>query len=257
MRKPTDWTGIKLHHLTFKKPSDKQTKGRIKWDLECDCGKIISVFPGNVRTGHNKSCGCMKQTTAKDWSGIKRDRLTFIRPTDRRNDNCIVWEALCDCGNITLAVPGTAGKDTKSCGCLSTENRIKVGQESRKYSPMISSARIVWKNNLRDGNIGFDEFFRLSQLPCEYCGRPPTITWNISFSNKNVSETQKLYGDFTYNGLDRIDSSQGHILGNVVPCCYPCNMAKGDMTTEEFILHNERQYLHLTERREKLKQLKG
>jgi hypothetical protein len=35
-------------------------------------------------------------------------------------------------------------------------------------------------------------------------------------------------------GLDRIDSSRGYELGNVRACCRKCNVAKNDMTEQEF-----------------------
>jgi hypothetical protein len=40
----------------------------------------------------------------------------------------------------------------------------------------------------------------------------------------------------TMNGtcLDRIDNKQGYFVGNVTPCCRRCNVAKNDMTSDEF-----------------------
>ena len=42
-------------------------------------------------------------------------------------------------------------------------------------------------------------------------------------------------GLFSYNGLDRIDSTKSHSLYNVVPCCLLCNKAKNNSTQEEFL----------------------
>jgi hypothetical protein len=39
------------------------------------------------------------------------------------------------------------------------------------------------------------------------------------------------------NGLDRIDSSIGHVLENVVPCCFDCNIMKSNRTVDEFLAH--------------------
>jgi hypothetical protein len=33
------------------------------------------------------------------------------------------------------------------------------------------------------------------------------------------------------SSLDRIDNSQGYRLGNVIPCCGPCNQIRGDNLT--------------------------
>jgi hypothetical protein len=42
------------------------------------------------------------------------------------------------------------------------------------------------------------------------------------------------------NGLDRIDSSVGYEIGNVVACCKVCNWAKNDLSYREFILYLEK-----------------
>lgn len=42
-------------------------------------------------------------------------------------------------------------------------------------------------------------------------------------------------GTISYNGLDRIDSSKGYTIDNVVPCNHKINMAKNDDTTEDFL----------------------
>ena len=34
-------------------------------------------------------------------------------------------------------------------------------------------------------------------------------------------------------GLDRVDNSKGHVIGNVAPSCAPCNFARGDRFTFE------------------------
>ena len=44
------------------------------------------------------------------------------------------------------------------------------------------------------------------------------------------------YGDFKYNGVDRVDNTIGYNNDNVVPCCKICNNSKATMTIEEWIL---------------------
>lgn len=38
---------------------------------------------------------------------------------------------------------------------------------------------------------------------------------------------------YTYNGVDRLDSSMGYTPDNCVPCCWECNNMKGASLTEE------------------------
>jgi 5-methylcytosine-specific restriction endonuclease McrA len=47
------------------------------------------------------------------------------------------------------------------------------------------------------------------------------------------------------NGLDRVDSSRGYHLDNVVTACKRCNVSKSDLTLEEFKKHVETMYRYL------------
>jgi hypothetical protein len=53
---------------------------------------------------------------------------------------------------------------------------------------------------------------------CEYCKRSPT----------------------TWFGIDRVVPSLGYVLGNVVSCCWDCNLDKLDDDVESMIARNER-----------------
>lgn len=53
------------------------------------------------------------------------------------------------------------------------------------------------------------------ELGCNYCGDPVLNS--------------------TGSSLDRLDSSKGYTITNVVPCCKYCNIAKNDRSIPEFI----------------------
>jgi hypothetical protein len=91
-----------------------------------------------------------------------------------------------------------------------------------------------------EGDITFDKFLELSQQPCHYCGSAPSNKVN------KIPKGRNNYNDywFTYNGLDRIDSSKSHTIDNCVPCCFTCNTAKSDMTVNEFISWIRKVYSH-------------
>ncbi len=93
--------------------------------------------------------------------------------------------------------------------CLSREGRDFI----TKYRRLV----ITTKEKGFPFCMSFYEFKALKHLdsPCHYCGLPPT-------------------------GLDRIDSSQGYLVENVVPCCYRCNLMKSDLTQADFIAHVRR-----------------
>lgn len=169
----------------------------------------------------------------KDYTGIKAHKLTMIRPTEKRDRHTVVWEALCDCGKTFHVIPSAAIRGSvKSCGCEGLIARKANGMRRRKHDPVISSAKQVW---IRYPGCDFEKFYAMSQQPCFYCNRPPYTIYNKGTCRKTSSPLQKEKGNFTYNGIDRIDSSLGYIDGNMVPSCVRCNRAKNDMTIDEFL----------------------
>jgi hypothetical protein len=60
-------------------------------------------------------------------------------------------------------------------------------------------------------SLTFDQFMQFWQKPCDYCG-------------DNIETI----------GLDRIDSTKGYEVTNVIPCCYDCNTMKMARSKESF-----------------------
>jgi len=148
------------------------------------------------------------------------------------------WKCLCDCGNEKIAtVLDLRVGDTKSCGCWHRENSAqlikKVHENNVKYHPKESSARTVWGTIYKE--VSFENFFYLSQLNCFYCDGPPRTEKNAFWLGKR--EYSKLNGNFSYNGLDRLDSSKGHTIDNVVTACLFCNIFKRERSLQEFYHH--------------------
>lgn len=164
------------------------------------------------------------------------------------------WLCQCDCGStkiITAEELKSGG--TKSCGCLNQEKRVERASTMYgacvKFHPSETSARRVWKKRYSDGNIPFEDFLRLSQMDCHYCGAKPNNTQNAAMEDKKASQFAKDNGDFVYNGLDRIDSSLLHTLDNVVSCCKWCNYAKRERTAAEFEVWAEQLYQTIQKRK--------
>ena len=63
-------------------------------------------------------------------------------------------------------------------------------------------------------SLTFEEFEELTKQKCYYC------------NSYSVGKD--------YCGIDRIDSNIGYELCNCVSCCKNCNLAKNDLTYEEF-----------------------
>jgi hypothetical protein len=134
------------------------------------------------------------------------------------------WKCKCLCGN-ELLVMGTSLRygNTKSCGCLN-----KKKQEESAKNRYLFTYRKGAERKGRNFELTYEEFFELAFKRCHYCGRVP----------KRVYPTDSLRcinGRILVNGIDRVDNSKGYIKDNCVSCCEVCNLAKRNMSYNDFI----------------------
>jgi hypothetical protein len=240
--------GQHFNQLTVIAPApdevSKSGNKRTMWICQCDCGKVINVQAGHLTRKNNpqQSCGChILQYGTKYKPGDKVGRLTTIS-----YDNGF-WKCECICGNrVEIITSKLVSGNTQSCGCLRdalSTNRIhKIIENNRQFEPRITSARRVWKtyvyNDQQNGIIcalTFEDFFKLSQECCYYCGIEPSQRTNMFINKKNASEKSKNEGWFIYNGIDRKNSNLSHMIDNCVSCCWTCNRAKLDKSTTQFL----------------------
>jgi hypothetical protein len=142
--------------------------------------------------------------------GHKRDRM---------------WQVQCDCGSpvkfVSTANLLRANRGVRSCGCLT---RREKGEAARNrvlhdYKKNAKKRGLVW-------GLSDSQFIQLTSRGCHYCGRAPS---NVAYPSESSN------GNFTYNGIDRIDNGLGYVEGNVVTCCKTCNWAKGEQSHDEFM----------------------
>ncbi|AXG66192.1 hypothetical protein SEA_ANNADREAMY_72 [Streptomyces phage Annadreamy] len=141
----------------------------------------------------------------------------------------------CDCGTEQATTTNNlvAGKTTqcRSCGSTGKPSNAKRRITGTHLAAMdkFYDYRKSAKKRGHEWALTFEEFKEVTQFECFYCGCPP---WNInSLPEKEWAE------DFIYNGLDRVDNSDGYRRGNVVACCKICNYMKRDLPLEEFVIH--------------------
>ncbi len=157
-------------------------------------------------------------------------RLKPIKKMGTQNGHT-VFECLCVCGIITKT-KGIHLKNghTKSCGCYEKEQLIK-----RNTLPIGEAAfnflYRVYKYNANKRKLAFnitkEEFKKLTQKSCHYCGAEPT---------GSIKQDTYSNGAYIYNGVDRKDNNIGYVLTNCVPCCRVCNRAKMNMEYTDFLL---------------------
>jgi hypothetical protein len=186
-----------------------------------------------------------------DLAGQKFGKLMVIEEAYRKKN--VYWKCLCDCGTETIVIgSGLRNGHTTSCGCNKIDGAIKTAKKMLSTDPQKASARHVYTNGYKDGDISFDKFLEMSQQPCYYCGTLPQNS-NVYNKYRKKFATTVLKdissGDFFYNGLDRVDNFKPHNLDNVVPCCKWCNSAKMDRTHKQFVAWIEQTYKTIQKRK--------
>lgn len=93
----------------------------------------------------------------------------------------------------------------------------------KEYSLTPKGKYCGYRNSARqrhhEWDLSFNQFIKLWQKPCTYCGaKIETI------------------------GIDRIFNDIGYIEGNIQPCCQTCNRAKFKMDEKDFLSWIERVY---------------
>ena len=73
-----DLTGQTFNNLEVIKKADEQDGKRTMWECKCKlCGNMTTATTTELKSGHKKSCGCLKhQSNAVDLTGMQFGLLT-------------------------------------------------------------------------------------------------------------------------------------------------------------------------------------
>jgi len=220
--------GQKYNMLTVIEHHHKTEGNMNYWLCLCDCGNTTIVSTHNLRNNAIKSCGCLCKIIASkrelDLTGKSFSFLTVLERSPEEESKTAKWKCLCQCGNIFYAYQSDlmSGK-TKSCGCY-RRGRLAFGENG--FNRLYDTYRRRANKKHFDFDLSKEEFREITSKNCYYCGIEPY--------QKAPSTPKKDYGFYTYNGIDRIDSSMGYTKENIVPCCGQCNVAKNNYTQQEF-----------------------
>lgn len=176
--------------------------------------------------------------------GKKFGRLFILEDSGERT-SCggVKYKCQCDCGNLTI----TARSDiihgrAVSCGCYRTEklreirasSKGKPNHPNRKYKTneeryqnyVYRKIKQRAKSDEIEFDLTYEQVLNLIKSRCYYCGNEGSNRMNVRRFSEDYS--------YKYNGIDRINSSKGYVLGNVVSCCKWCNQAKSVMSQKDF-----------------------
>ena len=206
--------------------------------VRCECGKEFAASVSLIISGRRTSCGaqlCSTRIVSGDLTGQTFGFLTVKSFSGKKNSRGeLIWECVCQCGNTHYAksahLLGKKGECVKSCGCKSS-----VLRSNRLTKPLreifLKGKYKIYRDAARKGGREFEltreDFERLVFSRCHYCGSEPLAV--------HTRQLVERFDEIKWNGIDRVDSSKGYTITNVVTCCKICNVAKSDLTLEEFV----------------------
>jgi hypothetical protein len=206
---------LKVHYIDAQK-SAKQIADEVK------CSKhTVLVYLNNANITR-RSC-------IKDLEGQRFNKLLVTKNIGRDKFGRVKWECLCDCGKTTIVDSTNLIEGiTSSCGCLKNLHN----KDNKKWKGCGDLSSTQWtqiKNNAKTRGISFTisieeawELYLKQNKKCIFTGLD--IDFNIKHSNYNGSAS-----------LDRIDSANGYITGNIQWVHKYINIMKWSLSTKEFI----------------------
>lgn len=100
--------GQKFGRLTVEAMAASTPGSSRRWLCRCECGNSVVVSQENLKSGHTKSCGCLK---SPDITGKVFGKLTVLGRSEKRghrgNRTVPLWECRCECGRITYKAKDT------------------------------------------------------------------------------------------------------------------------------------------------------
>lgn len=125
----------------IKKNGDKVTA----YECLCDCGRIVGISAWAIASGHQKSCGCLRDPNR--MIGKKYGMLTVIKQVEDKicpsGNHETRYECVCDCGNVTIVYGNyLRNGHTKSCGCITKDRLIAMHKTHGKSKSRLYK---VWK----------------------------------------------------------------------------------------------------------------
>lgn len=138
-----------------------------KWVCSCDCGKETKATSYNLRSGHTKSCGCLRHNSPVNkinMVGKKFGRVLVTKEICRDIiGHDVKYECICDCGTIFITGGnGLRSGKCQSCGCYNKERTSethKIPMIGKKFGKLTvieqvdsPNRRIYYKCQCECGN---------------------------------------------------------------------------------------------------------
>lgn len=178
------------------------SNNKVMWVCQCECGTIRAVAAKSLKSGASTNCGCLRLNTLAEKADKKIHQYNeqgelILKKCSR----CQKWLSPEESFWKNKTCKDGYHNECKICGSTSKESRYNIYKKNAKRRKL-------------DFNLSKEDFYVLTSQPCHYCG--------------DIKE---------YNGIDRIDSTQGYFLKNCVSCCSICNKMKLDYKYSFWLNH--------------------
>ena len=122
-----DLLGKKFGNLEVIRKTEERKGSAVVWECRCGCGNVVLRSSADLKKGRKQSCGCLKK---QDIRGKRFGNLVAKKPTTHRKNGYVMWECLCDCGEIVYVdLNSLRNNRVKGHGCSisisSGQNAIK------------------------------------------------------------------------------------------------------------------------------------
>jgi len=199
---------------------------------ECGCGTLIPLR--TAAGGIRRYARSHQPRQRLNLVGAKIGSLTVIEKSteEREHHRSASWICRCDCGNLITMRSDVLyrEKDARCKSCRKAAQKQKITKVDR-FEIAIGGIYISYRARAKKRGYFFDltrdECDKLFLSDCHYCGNPPQGNFRTGYKPTEAG--------LKYNGIDRVNNELGYIPGNIVACCRFCNVAKRDMSYEDFL----------------------
>lgn len=227
-----DLTNRRFGRLVVVKRDSIDKHGKMKWLCLCDCGTEVIVRGNELVKKDTSSCGCFRRDNIRKVHCISHPigfTRFFLRIDAVQQAEFTLPKYTChclNCGNIYICNHKQFMRRT-SCGCRAEDPHRNRKENieliiNRKWNSYRTNAR----KDGREFAIDFTLFYQLCTTSCTYCGGVSTVQVH----------GKRWRGTAQVNGIDRIDSTKGYVVGNITSCCSDCNRLKMEHSEEHWVV---------------------
>lgn len=189
---------------------------------------------GNIQTTEHKSSitsKCRKCKNIGNHEGKIIDGSKILSSFTTDEINILKYDIECFCGNsfqlrhdqLNLILRDINRElHCKQCSVDKSLEKRKDSITQSQLNQFYNRYKNISKTKNREFLLSKSDFQKIINNSCYYCGA-------------ECSENSTYNYLECYNGIDRLNSSEGYKLSNCVPCCYKCNKMKMHFELNVFI----------------------